>query len=597
MLNTQRTLEDWWKVLQDLREGIRITLDLFEKGYNVILIAPTSYGKTNASPALLDIAKETSRASSLIHVVPLRALVKRIVTEKFSNFKGTIGYQSMGFIKGYVKSPYFLRDLTVTTLDSFLLNLYRIPVSEVVKVFKEVSQGHFYVAQASILSSLVVFDEAHVYTGNSDESNSVMFVRAAIDYLSEMGVPIVVETATMHSSLIQELKKMMGEKTTKIVYVGNAQSLGNDVVRVEDKDFESTYSINWRTEIVNDGIQIAKSLCENQVVLFIRNTVGKAVESYQQLKDYCDSALIHGLLNAEDREKAEDKINEIQKKGKGVIVATQVIEAGVEGEASVLITDAAPVENLAQRAGRLCRKPESKAFKQCVEEGAKVYLIEPTFDESSNKYDVYDLERVKITFDSISNYLSKGKQIDWRLLSDRQGVSFAHIIEAVNPPAYNKRVPQGIFKSYLSTDQTTLKDLLNLLENLGIDGFIRDDLLVSLSFGKTPEELERHSVSVELSTLLSKERKRLEQGNKTCLEYDNGKAKVLVMKYDKEGGIAIEERHSKKLTEQLVRERKGIRFRESYAIYESDEKTEFVEMGRYLLLNQECYKPGLGLEL
>ncbi len=604
----------------ETRRGIKEALDLFEKGRDIILIAPTSYGKTQASPVLLELARDAGRAVSLIHVVPLRTLVRRIVEEKFSKEaeRFAVGYQSMDRIHGYAKSPYFLRDLMVTTLDSFLLNLYRIPVAEVVKIARGFSQGHVFAGLAPIFSSIVVFDEAHIYTGGSDERSSVAFVRAALQYLSELGVPIVIETATMHSELVLDLYRLLeGREGQKpgVIYVGGPNKqldrlrdkLRDNVIEVRDHDFENINSIRWRTEIVNEteALELAKNLCRERTVIVIRNTIEKAVKTYETIREKadCDAVLVHSLLSNRDRARAEERIGEIQRKGRGLVVATQVMEAGVEGEASILITDAAPIENLAQRAGRLCRYrgSDTEVFRQCREGGGEIYVIKPK-DLGGDRIDVYSSQRVLKAVESIERLRGNGFGIDWRLLSDLGGrVSFANMIEEGDPPRVTSAMPQSLFKSYLENSETP-DDLFKLLEHLGVEGFIREDLLVRLSYGdpSKPDDLWESSVSVELTRLLEYERKRIEGNKDTCLEYDhNGRSSIVVAVYDETGRfIGFAKRPSNKLSRDLIVKRsRGLGFRESYQIYESAERPRerYTEVGMFIVLKKQCYGEERGL--
>lgn len=606
-----------------IRRGIEEALDHFERGRDIILIAPTGYGKTQASPMLLEVARNAGRAVSLIHVVPLRTLVKRIVEEKFSREvkRHAIGYQSMDRIRGYAKSPYFLRDLIVTTLDSFLLNLYRIPVAEAVKIARGSSQGHVFAGLAPIFSSMVVFDEAHMYTGGYDERTPVAFVRAALGYLSELGVPVVIETATMHSELVLDLYRLLEKRDGRrpaVIYVGGPNKqldrlrdrLRGSFVEVRDEDFENINSIRWRTEIVDEpgALELARNLCRERAVIVIRNTIEKAVRTYEEIgeKADCDAVLIHSLLSNRDRARAEERIGEIQRRGRGLVVATQVMEAGVEGEASILITDAAPIENLAQRAGRLCRYRgyDTEVFRQCREGGGEIYIVRPVKGLDGDRIDVYSAQRVLQAIESIERRRGNGFGIDWRLLSDLDGrASFADMIEEESPPGYGfaMEVRQNLFKDLLMNSETP-DVLFRLLEDLGVAGLIREDFLVRLSYGdpRDPDDLWGSSVSVELTRLLEYERKRIQKGGDTCLEYDhNGRASIFVAVYDeRDRFIGFAKRSSKKLSMDLiVRRSRGLGFRESYQIYESAESPRegYTEVGMFIALKKQCYEEERGL--
>jgi CRISPR-associated endonuclease/helicase Cas3 len=98
------------------------------------------------------------------------------------------------------------------------------------------------------------------------------------------------------------------------------------------------------------------------ITLVITNTVGTAVDLYDELKNRLaqdvDVRLIHSRFRGEERAawRNEFLAREHCAPGKNrVIVATQVVEAGVDVSADVLITELAPWAALVQRFGRCAR--------------------------------------------------------------------------------------------------------------------------------------------------------------------------------------------------------------------------------------------------
>ena len=57
----------------------------------VVLIAPTGYSRTTLSLMLINVSKNDLSAG-LIHVVPYRASVREIYSEKFKNNYPSVGY-------------------------------------------------------------------------------------------------------------------------------------------------------------------------------------------------------------------------------------------------------------------------------------------------------------------------------------------------------------------------------------------------------------------------------------------------------------------------------------------------------------------------
>ena len=93
--------------------------------------------------------------------------------------------------------------------------------------------------------------------------------------------------------------------------------------------------------------------------LVIANTVPRAREIFAALSaNFPASVLLHSRFRPGDRKRATDLLNgPILSEGQ-IVVSTQVLEAGVDITARVLITDAAPWGSMVQRFGRVNRYGE-----------------------------------------------------------------------------------------------------------------------------------------------------------------------------------------------------------------------------------------------
>jgi CRISPR-associated endonuclease/helicase Cas3 len=95
--------------------------------------------------------------------------------------------------------------------------------------------------------------------------------------------------------------------------------------------------------------------------LVIVNRVARAQEVYRHLRrsgSGAELALLHSRFRPDDRAAhAEELLADVDPSGPGrVVVATQVVEAGVDVSATTLITDVAPWPSLVQRFGRCNRR-------------------------------------------------------------------------------------------------------------------------------------------------------------------------------------------------------------------------------------------------
>ncbi len=584
-----------------------------------VFIAPTGYGKTISSPLLLDKARRLGLAYGLIHVVPLRSLLREIYIEKFRNTGFLTGYQSMDYIREGIKSPYYLRELIVTTLDSFFYNIYRIPIAEFHKIAGRYSHGHYYPIYLSLYSSIVVFDEAHMYLGYTDKPYIKALLLSIIEFLANRGIPIVIETATMKTDfladIIHEANKYIKKDSMKILYVRSSRkinpqikrlkSIGLEVEEIYDKEYTNENNIVWNTELINKESIINKILeyCNSETVLVIRNTIAKTVETYKMIGEKCNKkVLIHGLLDNIDRDKAVDLIEEINRLGRGVIVATQVVEAGVEINSRIIITDPAPIENLVQRIGRLCRGKYRKTLDVCKysKDGAIVYIVKADPRDIGRKYDgIYNGKLVKETITWIRDNIDKNREIEWRLFDNITKknkdlvinyISFVDLLENENYIEHveDKSTLHQFTSEYLKHDIPP-GEIIDYFEGIGIYGLRNIPLTIGY---KRDEELRYLILSLE------KFRSLVKAG---CIMhkqiYDKHKPYLLVTVRTSDKINRIYEVLSNGFIEDLIY---GNSFRKIINIYKPEKISILPDqkvLDTYIELDPRCYEEGLGVIL
>jgi len=562
----------------------------------VAVFAPTGFGKTMSSPHLLALARKCGLARRLIHVVPTRALLRQIYKEKFVNscrdLDIEVAYQSADRIPGANKSPYFFADLIVTTLESFLLNAYKLPPSELTKVLEGVSEGHYYPSFAAIASSIVVMDEAHIYLGDSDMENSEALVSSAVSALSRVGVPVVVESATMTTQLLESMteKSKLRRNDVEVIYVcpSEGESRCYQVRKLKARGFNvrvvsagATSSPNWITEAVkslDEAVRLACELCENTLVLFISNSIDRAISVYKKLRNECQTALLHSLLSERDKEIAlEQKITSMRKVRRGVIVTSPIAEAGVEIDADVLVTEPVPVENLVQRVGRLCR-----GGRKC--DRALVYVIR---DLSLRGF--YNKELISHALER----LLSGARVEWRHLWDSDGISYVRILEDA-ADVYSSRYTVGVYDVLERIVRSDSRPL-SLIENL-LDKFRGLSLVKTLiGWPRSFEDLNMCDyVLLNVASL-----KELEKGG--CLERDekSGTLRLVVVSLTKaRRQPVVKECQSEALHNAIHKERVSIKFARALR----EELGNCLNEGEYLIdyflvVKPECYQRGMGLRV
>ena len=348
---------------------------------------PPGYGKSTATITLARYVieeKNNEYFSRVIHVLPMRSIIEdlyeRVRTALNKYYSNDVDKYLAKQYMLHPGSPFFVKKCVITTLDTFILNFFKMPAHELGKVFRD-NISHFEFPRAMIYTSLVIFDEFHLFSGLGsidEERKSLSSVLAAITSLLHSGVPIIVMTATMPTILkdylIQECKEL-GFKVDLIEY-----KEGYDV------DFDTILKrkrrIVRKMNSLDDALEELKRKYNDKMkVALIANTVKTAIEIYKKINTalrVTDVILAHGHLPESRRE----CINMLRESG-SILVATQVVEAGIDLNFDIMITECPPADRLVQRAGRVARHSdygEVWVFKASGNQPYDTKVIESTWD-------------------------------------------------------------------------------------------------------------------------------------------------------------------------------------------------------------------------
>ncbi len=319
--------------------------DLEGKPFYVIR-APTGYGKTTFSYTLaLHALKDNSRFEKVIHVLPFRAIIEDAY-HKSSFLFPFVGRQMMGVHE----SPFLLKALTFTTVDTFIYDLMKLNTMKSSAIREGREYGYDYFTQAGIVLSAIVFDEAHVAL----EGEMASAFLTALEVLMHLGTPIFILTATISENYSKRLRRRAEERGYIYrVFPEFGQQVNDDFFKREEAK-----QINIS---VADGFDLVNLVSGDKRYLIVVNTVKRAQEIYSRLRSQLkerDILLIHSRFTPSDRRAKISKLESLKNKESWVVVSTQVIEAGVDISSDVLITELAPPTSLIQRMGRNARFDE-----------------------------------------------------------------------------------------------------------------------------------------------------------------------------------------------------------------------------------------------
>ena len=155
------------------------------------------------------------------------------------------------------------------------------------------------------------------------------------------------------------------------------------VIELDDDDLTNDIvKMRWNAEKVVERAPVSCRLPQGvaefvaarhsagTLTLVIANTVRRAVEIRVALegKTAADVRLLHSRFRAADRaEHVEAALGTVPAEGR-IVVATQVIEAGIDIDATLMVSDLAPYASMVQRFGRVNRKGERA--------GCRIYWVD-----------------------------------------------------------------------------------------------------------------------------------------------------------------------------------------------------------------------------
>ncbi|MGC9015004.1 MAG: helicase-related protein, partial [Thermoproteota archaeon] len=318
------------------------------------------------------------------------------------------------------KRPFLSKPYMVTTIDSFALDFYGIPVREIFR-----SKWHSDLAFLLARDANLILDEFHLMTSIEAEDTEKEFLKVieiAKDVLAHTRKKKIIMTATLSPSIIDEISPnatvlLLAPETHPFLYA--LKNRNNRVVAIWSKDDDFIEKFRYYTEKVrtyivevNNDKDICKLLnqLENKKTLVLLNHAHR-VEKLVKGSAHC---FIHGLFGNESKLKFFEKIG-----SEKVLFSTQVVEAGTNLDFDVIITDVAPAFALIQRIGRVCRylprDAEIYIVKHNIEKQIKgVYCFDIT------KKTIEELEKNSNEVTLFNKFKAKEIKINWRLAEEKR---------------------------------------------------------------------------------------------------------------------------------------------------------------------------------
>lgn len=191
----------------------------------------------------------------------------------------------------------------------------------------------------------VILDEVHTYSGMSQG-----IVLKIVAVLKSLGCRIHIGTATMPTILYDRIQTLLGAAEvleTKLSFAALGMFDRHVVHKIGDWDAVEP--------IVRAGV------ADGRKVLIVCNRVDKAQGVFEEMGNLFPDTpllLLHSRFKRKDRNEKEalliHSFNNVE--AACIVVSTQVVEVSLDISFDVLVTEAAPLDALIQRFGRINRK-------------------------------------------------------------------------------------------------------------------------------------------------------------------------------------------------------------------------------------------------
>lgn len=316
-----------------------------ETNGNIVLIAPTGSGKTEASLMWLHKQMKENGQGRTFYILPFTASINAMferLDEKMQGNNEIVGVVH-GKLSEYIESRFgeekyskqneklklelkesfraLVPPLKVATPFQLLKSIFGLKGFE--KGIFEMSGGYF------------IFDEIHAY-----DPEVTAQIKVLIEFATQfLNVKVCLMTATLPAFLKKEFANAIGEYSE----ISAAAELYQSFVR---------HRIKVADGLLKDHIdEIQKRLDAGEKVLIVSNTVKQAQAIYNRL-EASKKVLLHSAFNGTDRNRKEVEL--MSEEGK-LLVGTQAIEVSLDLDYDVIFTEPAPLDALLQRFGRVNR--------------------------------------------------------------------------------------------------------------------------------------------------------------------------------------------------------------------------------------------------
>ena len=334
----ENMLENWKKKnpQSDWNELQKYMIEKRDK--NVITIAQTGMGKTEAGLLWIGDTKG-------FFILPLKTAINSIYNRVTTEIVKEKIEDRVGLLHSETKDIY-LKDFSNNDLEVYYESTKQLSLPLTIctldQIFDFVYRYKGFEPKLATLSySKIVLDEIQMYS-----PDLLAYIIKGLKYITELGGKFAILTATF-PEIVKDL----------LISQGIEFEISENFTK---PDLNLRHNVKVIEKLINTDFILSKF--QKNKILVICNTVKEAQRIYTELKEkISDKKLInlfHSKFIKRDRAIKENEILKLGNKNNkdfGIWIATQVVEASLDIDFDILITELSDLSGLFQRMGRCYR--------------------------------------------------------------------------------------------------------------------------------------------------------------------------------------------------------------------------------------------------
>lgn len=355
-----------------LQKEMLETIKAIKKPGLILIEAPMGTGKTETALTASEILSAKCHTNGIFYGLPTQATSNAMLPRLASWLTAEQGRHGLKLMHSKANSVKAYQDLDKNNnvfinrwYNHKLGSLEHFTIGTIDQLLQmSLSQRHLAFKHLAFSGKTVIIDEVHTY-----DAYMQSYLQKTLKWLGEYHVPVIALSATLthkiRQSLISSYLQKDVELPTNLAYPLLTYTENSIVKQQSDfaKNQPKTVTIKSFTDDTPQQIAQEANELVNQggICGIIVNSIARAQDIAKDVK--APKILLHSSFLAQDRSNIEEQILKTIKSRpkKLVIIGTQVLEQSLDLDFDVLITDAAPMDLLLQRIGRLWRHNRKRA--------------------------------------------------------------------------------------------------------------------------------------------------------------------------------------------------------------------------------------------